>query len=441
MALLKGIPTNRTLRVALILFCGITAIILFFQRKIITQLGDTEASLPLARKGIYVKFNTSPKESVGNLQSAGRKIFIAVNYWEQLTAATNNFLDLTAVAAYGGRKVVVPFVKNSRLYGFATTKGFKTLDLYYNVSALNHTLRSRGHGTLISWKEFQDVCQGKLDVVVRFEYTKLRKTIKYNQATRPFYPCNTSLNDTISIGIKVDRTICMNVFAVKSDAIFENEVIERLPCVGLDQWRGSNTERFYRAQFKLSPNVTKRLYSDETAKFFNSKLLHVARDFITKSLGSLFISVHIRTEKLLKDGRHIKNMAMIMKCISSLTARVQRYNNVNATPVPVFLASDFADFGSSSLGVNTPRENSESLMNILAPLKPIVFQPSIYNLTDRGAIAIVEMNILVSAKRLFVLGGGTFQKWILKEFFHKNNIDQRFDVKCRSKMCNLFCDF
>ena len=415
---------------------------MFFQRKITKHYGDTDASSPLSRKEINSKFNTSPKDAVGNLQSAGRKIFIAFNYWEQLTAATNNFLDLTAVAAYGGRQVVVPFVKNSRLYGYATTKGFKTLGLYYNVSALNRTLRSRDHGTLTSWKEFQDVCQGKLDVVVQFDYTKLRKTnTKYNQATRPFLPCNASLTDTISVGIKIDRTVCMNVFAVKSDENFENEVIEKLPCVGLDQWRGSNTKRSYRAQFKLSPNVTKRLHSDEAAIFFNSKLLHIARDFITKSLGPLFISVHIRTEKILKDGRHTKNMAMVKKCISSLTARVQSYNNVSTAPLPVFLASDFADFGSSFLAANTPREKSESLMNILAPLKPIVFQPSIYNLTDRGAVAIVEMNILVSGKRLFAVGGGTFQKWIVKQFLHKKNIDKRFDVKCRSKMCNTFCDF
>ena len=80
-------------------------------------------------------------------------------------------------------------------------------------------------------------------------------------------------------------------------------------------------------------------------------------------------------------------------------------------------------------------------MNILAPLKPIVFEPSTYNLTDRGTVAIVEMNILVSGKHLFVVGGGTFQWWIIKEFLHKNNIHQRADVKCRSKLCNTFCDF
>ena len=269
----------------------------------------------------------------------------------------------------------------------------------------------------------------------------VKKTAKYNQATRPLFPCNTSHTDAISTGIKVDRIICMNVFAVKSDEKFENEVIERLPCVGLDRWRGSNTRISYKAQFKLSTNVTNRLHSSEAAIFFNSKLLHVARDFITTNLGLLFISAHIRAEKILNYERHIKNMDTVKKCLSSLTALVQRYKNVSTAPVPVFLASDFTEYGSSSVDANTPREKSESLRNILAPLKPIVFQPSVYNLTDRGAVAIVEMNILVSAEHLFVVGGGTFQWWILKQFLHKNNIDRRSDVKCRSKMCNTFCHF
>ena len=92
--------------------------------------------------------------------------------------ATYSFLDLTALAAYGGRQVVLPFVKDSQFRGAPTVKGSETLALYYNVSALNRTIRARGLGTLISWKEFQDVCQGKLDVLVHFDYTKVdRKSV------------------------------------------------------------------------------------------------------------------------------------------------------------------------------------------------------------------------------------------------------------------------
>ena len=436
MGLLRGVPSNKFLQKALLLLCGITALLfLFYVRntKIVNKSRDTAVTNQL-------NSFQSKEEAVDNSRKPFKKIFIAFSYWEQLTAATNNFLDLTALAAYGGRQVVIPFVKDSLFYGSPKEKRFETLELYYNVSALNRTLRSRGHGTLISWKEFQDVCQGKLDVLVHFDYTNLNKTTKYNQDTRAFIPCKNRGSNTFG-DLNVAQTICMNVFAVDSIEKFENEVIKRLPCVGFDQWRGTNNKYSHRAQFDLSSVVANRLHSGEAAIFFSSKLLRVARDFIAKSLGPLFFSVHIRAERILKLAGTIRDMAAVKGCISNLTARVQRYNDFSTALVPVFLASDFAQYGSSSRLARQARQRSKSLMNILAPLKPVIFQPSAYNLTDRGTVAIVEMNILVSGKHLSVVGGGTFQEWVVSQFLSKNNIDLKPKAKCQSELCNYLCSF
>jgi len=81
-------------------------------------------------------------------------------------------------------------------------------------------------------------------------------------------------------------------------------------------------------------------------------------------------------------------------------------------------------------------------MKILAPLKPIIFQPSTYSLTDRGAVAIVEMNIVVSGKRLFVVGGGSFQAWQVNIFLNKINTGQKKEyakTKCKNELCNVLC--
>ena len=369
------------------------------------------------------------------MRRPGKKIFIAFDYWEQLLSATKNFLDLTALAAYGKRQVVLPFVKNSRLYGVPANEGFETLALYYNVSALNRTLRSRGHGTLISWKEFQNICQGKLDILVHFEYKNVTKNKEYNGTTREYFPCKVSQTTTLR-DLKAEKTICMNVFEVDSVEKFENDVIERLPCVGLAQWRGSNNKRSFRAQFKLSAVVPHPMRFSDAVIFFSSRLLQVARDFIAKSLGPFFVSVHIRAEHMLTFGSTFNNSEAVKKCISNLTTRVQRYQNASRAPIPIFLASDFGDYGSLSRGAVLVRENAKSLMNILAPLKPIIFEPSAFNLTDHGAVAIVEMSILSSGKRLFVVGGGSFQWWQASHF-NKANIDQ--NVKCQNKLCNMLC--
>ena len=78
-------------------------------------------------------------------------------------------------------------------------------------------------------------------------------------------------------------------------------------------------------------------------------------------------------------------------------------------------------------------------MSISAPLNPITFQPSTYSLTDHGAVAIVEMNILSSGKRLFVVGGGSFQEWIVDIFLNKANIDQQAKPKCQIRNCVTDC--
>ena len=149
-----------------------------------------------------------------------------------------------------------------------------------------------------------------------------------------------------------------------------------------------------------------------------------------KSLGPFFVSAHIRAEKMLTFGNTFNNSEVVKKCISNLTTRVQRYQNASRAPIPLFLATDFGDYGSLSRGAVLVRENAKSLMNILAPLKPITFQPSDFNLTDHGAVAIVEMSILLSGKRLFVVGGGSFQAW-------QASLDE--NVKCRNELCNTLC--
>ena len=99
--------------------------------------------------------NTSKVESAVYQQ---KKIFLAFHYWEQLTMATNKFLHLTALAVQGGRQVVVPFVKDSQFRGVPTLHRrqlYNTLSgLYYDVTALNESLRLHGHGTLINWEGF-----------------------------------------------------------------------------------------------------------------------------------------------------------------------------------------------------------------------------------------------------------------------------------------------
>ena len=67
--------------------------------------------------------------------------------------ATTNLLALLALAVHGGRHVVVPFVHNSKFETLNDQEHVRspTLDLYFNLTAMNNKLRSDGYNDLASF--------------------------------------------------------------------------------------------------------------------------------------------------------------------------------------------------------------------------------------------------------------------------------------------------
>ena len=196
----------------------------------------------------------------------------------------------------------------------------------------------------------------------------------------------------------------MNVFALDSVERFETEVVKGLPCVGIFLWKGTMKGNPDRAQFDLKSVVSNPLSYPDISGAFESNLLYTAQHFIRQNLGSFFITVHIRAESILKKEKNFhgkelskaKSVSKLKKCISKLRSRVESILDSVSLPYPVFLATDFTEFGSTANMAKHARDNAESLLEILAPLKPLTFQPSVYKLTDRGAVAIVELNVAAS---------------------------------------------
>ena len=87
--------------------------------------------------------------------------------------------------------------------------------------------------------------------------------------------------------------------------------------------------------------------------------------------------------------------------------------------------ANFSEFGSSPDSASVLKTNVKSLMELLEKnLHPFTqFKPKYYSLSDHGAVAIVEMDILASGRRLFVLVGGSFPDWIRQQFLKRNNYD------------------
>ena len=370
----------------------------------------------------YDKHNISPfqtkatKNTKTENESNGRFIFV-FSYPGQLSAATNHLIQLADLAAYGRRQVVLPFVAKSSLFGTKLDEQTATLGAYYNVTEFNHILRSYGYSTLVSWETFEATCKQTLDVLVVFRPANIRHS-KHNSArekTGPrFVLCD--LQNKVFHGFEIGKTICVEAGTFRSLERFENEDIKDFPFVGIAQWGGTGGQN--RTNFDL-PSRNRSFAKQQLASVFNASLVQIAQDFITKSLQTGFIAIHIRSERMTPNG---KDLSVLKKYLSQLTKNVLQTIAADTSRQlhnpKIFLSSDIPTHGSYSARMRNAREHGVDLIfkEYLSVLNATTFQPNLYKLTDRGAAAIVEMIILRQGKKLFLCGGGSFQAWIKYQY-------------------------
>ena len=353
-------------------------------------------------------------------QRRSLKFYIAFRYWEQLTMATNNLIDLTALASYSGHQVVVPFVIDSMFFGYKmSSDNTQTLALYYNLSAFNNTLRSHGYSTLVSWETFQSVCRDKLDLLIRFSYGE--KALRRQQTTE-------IQGFQTRFGFNISKTVRVDSGMLRSVESFLDKVVKGSKCVGIEEWRG-NMEVPYRAFFPLPIDIHSSLLPHHVA-FFSEKLLEIVDDFINKTLGSNYISHHIRAEKILK--RSNGNFTTLVNCIKKQASLIKNTRAHHPNYNKLFVAVDFSPFGSRSKWAREARRKASLLLKHLNELfdNMVFLQPQFYNIKDKGAVAIVEMALLVSGKQLFLTGGGSFQHFMRQEFMKRsaNSYDKVHEV-------------
>lgn len=380
--------------------------------------------------GNYISFRNSKEFAIVSTTEAELKItakcgkfVLAFSFGDQLTWATESLLALAAVASYGGRDVVVPFVKHSRLYGTKIDDNTGTLSRYFDLEKLNRKLESYNFGSLVSWERFQKHCQYKLDVLMIFLYSPPTDhragRISYSQKqllkTNGWTPCPIKHHRAIE-RFEIRRVICIDPEVFTSLQRLDSEILHNAPCVGISQWRGIGFERTH---FSLPSSIP----SPRSVRHkvpISPVLLQIAREFVSNHLGNNFISVHIRSEWILRDNN--ANSSCLIECAQQLKAKFQVAKSETGAN-KVFLATDFTKFGSSSYGVKPAQERSKELQEVLYKIleNPKTFDPEATGLSDRGSIAIVEMRILTFGKTLFLLGGGKFEKWMESMFQHRNN--------------------
>lgn len=381
------------------------------------------------------------------LRGPRQKFLFVFRYYEQLGRATNNLLDLASLAKNKNRLLVIPFVNNSRMSGLPggvshffrkqekpSQRTYALLSEYFNVQDLNFKLKSRGYSTLSSFRDLESHCAKRFNIVVHF----LFDDESYKKDTASWYrvsdgevaamykearehngwiDCSVMKQSRLSkqIGFKVSRYICVDPEVIRTVSDLENNVLKGANCVGIVQWRGTGEDRVH---FLLETSITQPLRPHDLE--FNPRLVEMARIFVKRTFHGEFIGVHVRSE------RHIerKGVNVTKRCMLKLATRVQETKDAYGIR-QVFLASDLTDYGSDTLmnyaGPSYRKSLSKFLHKVLN--HPKTFDPTDV-LYDTGAAAIVEMNILSMATRVFTLGSGNFQEWAIGIFLKGHNNEQ-----------------
>ena len=391
-----------------------------------------------------------------NLQGPRQKFLFVFRYYEQLGRATSNLLELASLAKYNNRVIVVPFVNNSRMSGLPGgvshfyrklekpgQRNYAPMDEYFNIQDFNFKLKSRGYSTFRRFRDLESHCTKRFNIVVHFlfhdeSYKKDTAmwyrvnddevTALYKQAKKQsgWIECPGIKRSRLSkqIGFKVSRYVCVDPEVIRSASELEDKVLKGANCVAIVQWRGTGDERVH---FPLDLSIAQPLQPSDLQ--FNAHLVQLAKNFVKHTFKGDFIGIHVRSE------RHVerKGANVTRRCFEKLATRVQESQDaihINE----VFLASDLTDYGSDTLrnfaGTSDRRSLSQFLHKVLN--HPATFNPKGI-LYDNGATAIVEMNILSMATRLFTLGGGNFQEWALALFLKTHHNEH----KRVHRMCEL----
>ena len=392
-----------------------------------------------------------------------RKYILPYRHFEQLGKTMENLIQLAAVAKRWQRFVVKPGVQNSRLSLEPSLRTYP-MDVYFNVSRMNTLLLQNGYSKLVRLESFLRDCNYvNMDVqttIVHFLYNDFHRgntktwyhlknsrlqeifesTLSTGWTDCPFIDQHLNFAKTLR-GIRTGRQVCVNPEVILTESSFQEKVLRDDKCIIFVEWRGFGKARTH---FSLSywPFLTPRKLQHNIPP--SHLIEEEVTDFKKSELSSSYISVHLRTERLLL-GNSFKKLKLCIDHVVYLAGILQELRGVRT----VFLATDLTRFGSDAFvrrkfytsNVTGSYEiRSEELAQIhgdaVRRMNAITYYPSKELFTkDKGMVSLVEMNILKGGMDLITVGSGSFRAWLVSVFRQHQNYSGRQGYTI-SEICN-----
>jgi hypothetical protein len=247
--------------------------------------------------------------------------YVHYQYNDQLTKNTRAFLSLCAQAGRTGRKVVKPFVKQTKL---SSDQSWFLLETYYDVKQLDGLLAAAGYATLVDTAEYLKECPPNSPDHVSIHF------IDNSQSSMGFTKANFHLKDDYYKAIVKNTTqkgwtectfldramkrtpgkqFCVNGDIIKDWKVFEKDIVKNEKCLNIFIWRGID-------------GVTYRLkFSEDGMKYSSIDLSYSLRPgqpiineverFTKESLAENYIAVYVRSEFIMLSS----TIDHLRKCI------------------------------------------------------------------------------------------------------------------------------
>ena len=183
-------------------------------------------------------------------------------------------------------------------------------------------------------------------------------------------------------------------------------------------WQGRFTHPLVDSDVK---NYINRCRLPFEMPFYSEYVKNAAKRYIDSLNfhGQPYLSIHVRFEKLYEVIRKQKITAdqyvdcCMKRLNSAISAIMKKFNIPKGNAL---LHWDYSPFGSTACPIRHCREIANNNLK-KATVKPTYVEPQRLDLpTNRGLIALVEMNALYNGKALLTVGDGSYQYTITRTF-------------------------
>lgn len=401
----------------------------------------------------------SPKCFSCSRRISPSRFVIGLNYWEQTNMALGNMFALNRLAYDWSASLVWPFTLNSRLYGLphlradhkwrivaSRNETMLSLDHLFNINYLNLLGNTYNLSKLIDFRNFLEESNRLVTIMHFIHRTSSRE--------RSILPASPELHHQLAkdaifecINYPSIQTIAHDIMsALNIDASYRPFRLHRYCCVNASKettptqlaekcgfgpsnvnfsllvlnWRGlgdthivkNSAKGLHKSQRSIITNLTLREHPKGGRDIFkhSSEVLGNASYFLRKLKLSYnkFIGIHIRSEKLGQRSARISKFASTcLRKALRVSNNFQQFENYSTV-----LLTDYGAHGSDSCLACKGSRKIQQILRI-HNIHPIHFDPFDYKSSDdSGFIAAVEMEVLIKARYIILVGGGAFQRQI-----------------------------